>query len=342
MPFSASIISRDFISIFDNALVLGGASYLRTLTCGAGWSRIRLGALVAVTPNSTSNIVDVPFIIGVCSGKSYPGSSNLPANAFGVSFNGNYTTGAARTLTYNANSSYPYYAPTTGSIYRRVGTTQFTSAGMGALFLPLANTGIQKRRFPVILDITRSLGGSGLATVTIYGVAVAATAQLDFRPDDLQSALDQLGIPIVRNTTLSAGPTLSTINISDDAGPLDTFEIFWGSETYPLEIYALGAVIINPTQNTATNTVFTNPGGVFDTLQQYTGNTQALDFGSFGTDFSGAGTVLGSSYGTTVMGLPGTSGGVPYETFEQYSLGSVTSNVTINAGTGWTGNAFIY
>lgn len=342
MPFDASIVTRDFTSVYDNALVLGGASYLRQLSYGSGWSRIRLGALVAVTPNSTSNITDTAFILGLCSGKDYPGSASLPANAFGVSFIGNYTSGATRTLTYTANSGYPYYAPTTGSVYRRVGTTQFTSAAAGAFFLPLAYTGTQKRRFPVIIDITRSIGGSGLATVTAYGVTVAATGQLDFRPDDLQSALDQLGTPTIRSVALTAGTTLSTIPISDDAGALDTFELFWSSSAFPLEIYAVGAVVINPTQNTATSTVFTGIGGALDTLTQYTPDTQALGFASFGTGFSGAGTVLGWSYGTTVMGLTGTSGGVPYDTFEQYVTGSVTSNVTLNAGTGWTGNGFIY
>ena len=349
MPFSASIVSRDFTSIFDKALVLGGCSYLRTLTYGSGWSRIRIGALVAAAPNGTSNLNDIAFTLGLCSSLQYPGSANLPANAFGASLNGSYSVAATRLLTYNANTSYPYFSVTAGTVYRRQGTLTVNSGTFGSIFLPLTYTGIQKRRFPVIVDITRSIGGSGLATVIVYGITVAATAQLDFRPDDLQSALDQVGTPTVRNTALTAMTTISTVAIGDETGPLDTFELFWSSNTFPLEIYAVGAVIINPTQNIPATgsiyTTYTSIGGGADDVTQYTPGTQILTIDStYGTGFTSAGTVFpfGYSAGTVFIGIPGTSGGSPTDTFQQYATGSVTSNVTINAGTGWTSNGFIY
>ena len=346
MPFDAAIIQRDFTSIYDKALVLGGCSYLRTLTYGNGWSRIRLGALVAVTPNGTNNMSDASLTLGLCSGKDYPGSANLPANAFGASINGAYSTAAAKLMTYTANSGYPYFALATGTVYRRQGTNTINSTGFGIFFLPTAYTGTQKRRFPVVVDITRNLGGGGLATVIVYGVTTAAQAQLDYRPDDLQSALDQVGTPTVRNTALTASSTIATVPIGDEFGGLDTFELFWSNSAFPLEIYAVGAVVINPMINIpatgSITTLYADMGGAADNITQYSPGTQVTSFSSYGTGFSGAGTVLGSSYGTTVMGLPGTSGGVPYETFAQYAVGSVTSNVTINAGTGWSGNAFIY
>lgn len=345
MPFDAAIIKRDFTSVYDTALVLGGASYLRTLAYGNGWSRIRLGALVAVTANSTIHINDVAFTLGLCSSTQYPGSANLPANAFGASINGSYSVGAARTLAYTANSGFPYYSATTGTVYRRQGTLTVNSAAFGAFFLPLAYTGTQKRRFPIIVDITRSLGGSGLATVIVYGVTTTAIAQLDFRPDDLQSALDQVGTPTMRNTALTASTTISTVPIGDETGPLDTFELFWSNSTFPLEIYAVGAVVINPTQNIPAMTVYTDIGGGADDLTQYMPATQITTISSvYGTGFAEAGTIFpyGYSAGTVFIGIPGTSGGSPTDTFQQYTTGSVTSNVTINAGTGWASNGFIY
>lgn len=345
MPFDAAIITRDFTSVYDNALVLGGASYLRTLAYGNGWSRIRIGALVAVTPNGTSNIPDATFTVGLCSGQDYPGSANLPGNAFGASVCGSYSIGATRLLTYTANSGFPYFSPTTGTVYRRQGVTTLNSAGFGSILLPTAYTGTQKRRFPVIVDITRTIGGSGLATVIVYGATTVAQAQLDYRPDDLQSALDQVGTPTVRNTALTASATISTIPIGDEFGGLDTFELFWSSSTYPLEIYAVGAVVINPMigipATGSITTTYVDMGGGADNVTQYTPGVQYTS-SAFGTGFSGAGTVYGYSYGTTVIQLLGTSGGVPMDNFEQYTTGTVISNVTLNAGTGWSGNAFIY
>ena len=342
MPFTASIIQRDFTTVFDNALKLGGASYLRALAYGGGWSRIRIGALVAVTPNSTINISDAVLTIGLCSGKNYPGSSNCTLSAFGFSCIGSPVQGSTRLLTYTANSGYPYFNPTTGVIFRKTCPIGYqVSASAGAFFLPLAGTGTQKRRFPIYVDITRSLGGAGLATVNAYGVTVAATGQLDFRPDHFQDGLDQIGTPTIYNTALTAGATISTISIGDEFGPLDTFEIFWSNSTFPLEIYAIGAVVINPTQNSGTLDVYTDTGGGFDILSQYQPGTQVTDL-AFGTGFSGAGTIYGASYGTTVINMLGTSGGVPMENFEQYTTGSIVSGVTLNAGTGWSNYGTIY
>lgn len=342
MPFTAAIIKRDFTSVYDTALQLGGASWLRKLTYGGGWSRIRLGALVAVTPNGTSNISDTVFMLGVCSGFQYPASSGQTLSALGFSFNGSPVVGGTRLLTYNANSGYPYYAPTSGVFYRKTTPVGYqVSAAVGAFFLPLSSTGTQKRRFPVFVDITRDRGGGAPVTLISYGITVAATGQLDFRPDHLQEGLDQIGTPTVYNTALTASTTVTTLGVGDEFGPLDTFEIFWSSNAFTLEIYALGAVVINPTMNSAGDP-YTDTGGGIDFFQQYTAGIEVTNFDAFGTGFTSAGTVYGYSAGTTFVGMPGTSGGVPMDNFEQYTAGSVTSGVTLNAGTGWSSYGTIY
>lgn len=343
MPFTASIVQRDFYTVYDKTLLLGGASLLRSLTYGGAWSRIRIGALVGVTPASTNNISDAIFMLGLCSGKNYPASSYNAQSGFGFSFVGSPVVGSARTLTYTANSGFPYYSMSSGVVYRKTTPVGFqTSLAAGSFFLPLASTGTQKRRFPVFVDITRTLGGSGPTSVTVYGVAVAGTAQLDFRPDHLQDGLDQIGTPTVYNTTLSASTTITTIGIGDEFGPLDTFELFWSNNAFPLEVYALGAVVINPTLDPVTRAPYASTaGGGIDFSQQYTPDTQITDF-AYGTGFTDAGTIYGFSYGTTVINLLGTSGGVPTDTFEQYPLGAVTSGVTLNAGTGWSSYGSIY
>lgn len=341
MPFSAAIIKRDFTSVYDTALNLGGASYLRKLTYGGGWSRIRIGALVGVSPNSTSSISDAVLMLGLCSGTDYPGSSYQARSAYGFSFNGSPVPGSTRTLSYTANSGFPYYTTTTGVFYRRTTPVGWqVGGGAGALFLPLAYTGTQKRRFPIYVDITRNLGGGAGVSSIAYGVGDATTAQRDFRPDHFLEGLDQIGTPFVYGSTLTATATGTAIQIGDEFGPLDTLELFWSSNAFPLEIYAVGAVIINPTVNSA-GEPYTDAGGGIDFFQQYTPNAQITDF-SFGSGFTSAGTVYGYSAGTTFVGIPGTSGGVPMDNFEQYAAGSVTSGVTLNAGTGWNSYGTIY
>lgn len=350
MPFSASIIQRDFLTVFDKALLLGGASYVRRLSFGSMWSRIRIGALVSVTPNGTNNLSDMLMTLGLCSGMQYPGSSNLPASAFGASIIGIYALGSTNTLSYTANSGFPYFVTSAGSIYRRQGAMTTNSVTFGqTFFLPVAYTGAlaSKRRFPIIVDITRSFGGSGAASVIVYGVTTAATAQNDFRPDDLQSALDQLGTPSMRGLALTPSTTVTTVSIGDETGPLDTFELFWAKNNTPLEVYAVGATIIYQTYNSGTAIAYSGSGfgGAADDTTQYLPAAQVMVIdNSIGTGWGGSGTLYpyGYSNGTVVIGLPGTSGGFPADGFQQYATGSVTSNVTINAGTGWTSNGFIY
>lgn len=345
MPFTAAIIQRSFANTFDNALKLGGASYLRKITYGTGWQRIRIGALVSMTANGTSNIPDGVLTLGMCSGTTNPGSANVASSAIGYSFNGSPVLGSTRLLTYTANSGFPYYSCTTGVVYRKTPVAGYqVSATAGGAFLPLAYTGTQRRRFPIYVDIARA-PASGAATITAYYVAVAGTAQIDFRPDHFQAGLDQIGTPTIQNTALSASTTISTMGFGDEFGPMDTFELFWSLNTFPIEIHAVGAVVINPLINSGTSLPYSasSVGGGFQVFSQYAPATQVISMTSaYGTGFLDGGTITGYSSGTLFINLPGTSGGSPVDNFEQYVTGSITSGVTLNAGTGWSGYGTIY
>lgn len=346
MSFTASIITRDFVNQSDKALKIGGAAYTRKISYNNNWSRIRVGALVSVTANGTNNINDVAFTLGLCSGLTYPASAPSPANAVGACFCGNLSVGAVRLFQYIAGTGNPYYSMTAGTAYRKQGLTVINSSStVTSFFIPQAGTGLVRRRVPILIDITRNVGGGGLASITVYGIAVQASVFLDYRPDDLQYALDYLGTPILRGITMTAGTTV-TLAVGEETGPLDTLELFWSSQAFPMEVYATGAVITAPTLNTGTQLPYPNtPGAAADDFTQYAAETQITSTGtSTGTGWSQGGTIVpfGYSNGTVVINLPGTSGGYPDESFQQYATGSVTSNVTINAGTGWTSNAFIY
>ena len=108
MPYTASIIQRQFIYIPDNILQLAGAAWLRQLpVLTLPWSRIRIGLICAVTPNGTSNINDCVFNFGISSGQEYPSASFNTLNFVGASLIGTQAVGATRLLTYTASTTGP-------------------------------------------------------------------------------------------------------------------------------------------------------------------------------------------------------------------------------------------
>jgi len=357
MPFTASIVERNFAYVPDKILRLGGASWLRPLggpALSAPWERIRLGVLCAVTPNDTSNISDVFFLLGLCAGQEAPGSAFTTLNFVGASMIGAATTGAARLLTYNAGAGNPYFSCTAGVAFHKMNVTNLeTSAAFGSgLLLPLANTGFYPRRSIIILDITKSLGGTGNLTFAVYYITAAATIQgTDLRPDHLFAALDQPGAPNVRGTGAFTTALNSTaLNYSPLGGEADTFEIFWSSTTFPLEISALGASILRPLSYTGTAAL----GVADDTFESY-----ALSSGSITTELTGGSGWSSpgamTSYPFYNDGTLGNSSNLapqvytqyvgttnsPDESFEQYVTGSVYSGSTVNLGSYWTAAAAI-
>ena len=353
MPFTASIVERNFAYVPDKILRLGGASWLRPLggpALSAPWERIRLGVLCAVTPNDTSNISDVFFLLGLCAGQEAPGSAFTTLNFVGASMIGAATTGAARLLTYNAGAGNPYFSCTAGIAFHKMNVTNLeTSAAFGSgLLLPLANTGFYPRRSIIILDITKSLGGTGNLTFAVYYITAAATIQgTDLRPDHLFAALDQPGAPNVRGTGAFTTALNSTaLNYSPLGGEADTFEIFWSSSTFPLEISALGASILRPLSYTGTAAL----GVADDTFESY-----ALNSGSITTELTGGSGWSSpgamTSYPFYNAGTLGFSGNLapqvytqyvgttnsPDESFEQYATGTVDSGTTVSLGTFWAG-----
>lgn len=351
MPFTASIIQRQFIDIPDNILSLSGASYLRKLpVLTMPWSRIRIGLICAVSPNGVANIADCNFLLGICSGQVYPGSSFNTANFLGASLIGTQAVGATRLLTYNAAG--PYYGATVGYFFSKAdGNIVSNSATFAtAVNLALAFTGRYDRRTLLVLDITLAQGGSGATTMTLYGPSTTLVQTTDYRPDDLQYAIDNITTPTIRGQAMTALSSLSTVVASPLTGDLDTLEVHWGNTTFPLEISAIGAnVILEP--------YYGDSGIAIDSFESYaasnTGSIDAQTFLSSGSGWSSNGSigydtstaqginantsnlaaqVFGALVGTTTM---------PDDPIEQYALGTIASGVTINAGTYWPSTATV-
>src|SRR5512143_81472 len=353
MPFTASIIQRNFIYVPDTILKLGAAAWLRKLpVLSEPWSRIRIGLICAVTPNGTGNIADVMFTLGICSGNVYPGSNVNTLNFLGASLIGTQAVGATRLLTYTASATGPYYACTAGYFFAKAeGNVYSTGAGFSpALALSTAFTGRYDRRTLIVLDITKSQGDAGAVTMTLYGPSTTLVQNTDYRPDDLQYALDNVTTPTIRGQALSVLSSNSTVVFSPLTGDIDTLEVFWSSNAFPLEISAIGATIILPpfySSNIA--------GSAIDTFEGYATSSGSIPESTFltgGSGWSGAGSIgydvvdFGASANTSNLApqvygqLIGTTN-VPDDPFEQYLAGTVNSGVTVNQGTFWGGPAII-
>lgn len=232
------------------------------------------------------------------------------------------------------------------------------------------NAFARERRTPIILDITRGDSGGGLLSTISMWSTVAATAAFDYTPADLLDGVNQTGAPIIAGQTLAVGlNAINTINVSDLMGCLDSICIYWSRAAFPLEIHAIAASVKYPTlYNTCDNThgvdAFTQYGSgtlggrslnsgtgwsgspwVLSGYGTNRGNPATMVAGDAGTypffgSYNSYGSISGTYWPFAGTQLPalyqGTTIGWPMDNFETfYSIGSLTSGVTINSGSGW-------
>ncbi len=331
-----TIVQRLYANIPNKSLTVSG-DFTRTLKIRNAWQRLRLGVLCAVTSDGTLNLTDCNFVFGLCSsGASYGQSS---ANFIGASLIG-ADLGVTRTLTYVASTTAPYYGGTAGQTFRKIdGVSTQISAAAATYFSPVY-AGWYKRRAAYYLDITRPIGGSGNATLTLYGPAATCLQNVDLRPDHFMTGLDNQGLstapPVVNGQTYVALASTTTA-IGEELGQMDTFNLAWSRSDFPLEVSALGAAVIY-----TNDTYDGGAAGADDPMESYA--VSGSDVPISGTLNGGYGwyaafALNGTGYTnaqTQISGqLVGTTTGVPDDSFSQYVNGSTT---VLSAGTGWSGS----
>lgn len=224
----AQLASQAFIlsPSTDRYLELSNNEWVRPLSIGNTWSKIRLGVLASITPNGTSDIVP-KFVLGMCSGSSNPFGAGTTTNFVGAGFV------HALTLTYNAGAGNPYYtsANSTGRI-TRVGSTVVYTGGLTGTFF--SNTGSLSRRCPLIVDITK---GSPNYTVKTYTPSSAAT---DVSYAEFSAAIESGSDP---TTVGSLGLTSNSATIAASEGPgnFDSVDLYWNLSATPIRVYAIQA-----------------------------------------------------------------------------------------------------
>jgi hypothetical protein len=233
----ASIGARTFNLIEDRYLALANEEFVRTLAIGNDWTKLRLGVLLAVTPNGTSALGGTTFMLGVCSGKTSPFGAASTTNFVGAALHTGTPGATTGTLGYGTSGDNPYFVSDGTWPAARVGTTLNSGTGDGTTVVFTANTGSTQRRSPLFVDIQK---GSPNYTITRW-VPSAAQAQFltgDCTPVEFLAALEATP-PTWLNLNLTG--LVATVAASEAPGALDTFDVLWNKTVSPLEIYALAA-----------------------------------------------------------------------------------------------------
>lgn len=233
----ANIGSRLFNLLADKYLTLANEEWVRTLAIGNDWNKLRLGLLLAVTPNGTNPLGGTALMLGLCSGKTNPYGAASTTNFVGAGLHGSAPGVTTGTLSYAAGAGNPYFSSGGSWPASRVGGNVIAGAGDATAFILTANAGTTQRRSPVYVDIQK---GSPNYTITRW---VPVSSQGQFQTGDASAAEFLAGLEVPTPTWLNINLTSSggTVAASETPGTLDTFDLFWNKSAFPLEVYALAA-----------------------------------------------------------------------------------------------------
>lgn len=372
---TGQISQRLFAYVPTNYLTLGGGDYVRRLAIGANWFRVRIGMLCAISaPSGVNSIYGGQLAMGMCVGGKPPvGSSNTGffVGGWNLSTTAMNWTVTQTPVTVPPTVTNPIVASATNFTigYKRNNDwLSYVGSTSAAVRLPLLDTfGYMSslkganRRMPIVLDILRPVGQCGpcpAATVLMYASNTAADDDRDFTPSDLLTALDNTTAPILKNVTLSVvANNVINLPVGDATGPLDTVNIFWSKVSTPLHIYCIAAAVIYEGQwgytndagfvwdnfdsygtGTVTQTAIPNPISVYGS-----GWNSSWTFRSDGTNLSNPGIQVFNSGSFPYFGSQNWSGQAgtnmyPFDTFENYTVGTVTS---LNTGSFWASDGTI-
>lgn len=216
----SAYIVQDTFSGDDLGITLGNNDLVRPFAFGPNWTRIRIGILCAMTPNSTSNHTGIEFFFGACArNRSW---STATALGCGVS----QKTGS--TWTYTAGGGSPYYATAPDRSMKVNGSR--TDGGTQAANTPSAFA-VSNRRTLWFVDLTKS--GDN---VSVYHCYSANTA--DISHSTLLAYLEcGIATPSVGGVALTASNTINLAMGASNYAQLDCLNIYHTSDTFPMRIY---------------------------------------------------------------------------------------------------------
>lgn len=238
------IYNRTFATGNQRYLNLSIEDYLRPISIGTNWSRIRIGALFALGTVSGNAwpIRGSTFSLGVCNGIFNSPAVYSPTHAVGWGWPTNPATSSTGTLTYNAGTGGNSYFSSGGWNFYKVAAGVLTTANTGSFTLNVPSNAPAgtARRGLAILDISKSALISGNITQGIMGTA-AGHMSLDITSADLYAALEwYASAPTIQGTALGYLAVGNSIAFNETTnGALDTVFLYWNQFTVPLELYEL-------------------------------------------------------------------------------------------------------
>lgn len=217
---------------------LANEEYVRPLGIGSNWTKLRIGLLLAQTPNGVSNFTTAKFFVGLCSGTASPYGAASTTNCIG--FNIAASTEAAGTWTYVANAGNPYFnvGGGTSNFFKRVAVT-VTSGAASQIGFVATNTGTLQRKSPVYIDIVK-----GSPNWTGYGYQIsAANMALDWTFANLLEGMESIqgaaGTTPVIGSLVFSGGSAAAVAFTEVAGAIDTLDLLWNNATFTNEIYGI-------------------------------------------------------------------------------------------------------
>lgn len=239
------VYSRNFASGTHRYLSLNGSDYLRTLSIGNNWTRIRIGMLCSMGTVSEQawQIRSSCLTVGMCNSASSSFSTKAPRHAVGFSFSSAPSTANAGSLTYNAGTGGNSYFSSTGRTFHSWQNGVQSSSGVGstAVYVPSSTTigGALARRGLFILEMVKSAPYTGTMTQG-YSSGNVAHMSLDLTSSDLYTALESTGYPVIQGTALTGYGVANGVGFNElSYGPLDTVCVHWNHYTVPFQLYEL-------------------------------------------------------------------------------------------------------
>ena len=365
----AQVIQRLLNFQPDAALELRGETWMRKFSFGANWTTLRIGILASLGEGSGGysytggqTLTGLGFLTGICNANSL--ASYTSQQEFGISWFGDYTppwtgstltlnTGAASYSAYWTSNQSPYYYVKyydPNDMIQGVMASGATFSGQGALIWPF--NGAPRRRSAFIWQISRSVGGGGPVTNTLY-YPYASTNQPDATLADVMEMVTQSGALLQGTAMYSI--SVATQGNTEAFGSMDAFYIRWTNAAVPLYIH--GVIVscvmegitpeLGPTVQAGDSESFMLHGTSSNIPQSPPANLEVPVMYSFLGGLPGwDDTSAWATYGTNLNAYPnygafnGTSGQQPFDMFCQYPIpvgnGSLAPGF-FSGGTGWDG-----
>jgi hypothetical protein len=227
----AVIFQRDFPNTAGKTgLRLGNEEFIRPLSIGSGWTRIRVSITCAIDGDGQTFVNGILFV-GLLSGTQYGFNSPSCLGAYGFGSN-------AATYTFNANAGSPYYSASINACKKEGATASY--AGVGTAYIP-ATTGTLRRTI-ITGGIIKVAGGGWSAYAYVPQTTGVSNYDARFYDHVNSSEAGFTGSTWFANATqydLTAAINGTTLSFTEPPAGLNAVSICWNKSNYPLEIYSI-------------------------------------------------------------------------------------------------------